>query len=118
MTYSDHLEIARSLPPYERTERCENCDQILGEDEGQLVKIHYARKTVTMTVCDRCSNPILVEVVQLSGSGLYWILWVDGLGKNRKEVEAIGATIPETLDKFRERYIEVFDREVCKLIWK
>ncbi len=118
MTYDEHLEIARSLPPYELTETCENCDHILSEDEGQLIQVHTSRKTVTMNVCERCATPIQLDVVQLSGSGLWWIFFVDGLGKNRREVEAIGHSIPEALDAFKERWIEIMNTDICTFKWR
>lgn len=118
MTYDEHLEIARSLPPYELTERCDNCDHILSEDEGQLIQVHTSRKTVTMNVCERCATPIQLDVVKLSGSGLWWIYLVNGVGKNHRVVEAIGLTIPEALDKFREQFELIMNLDLVCFKWK
>lgn len=67
-----------------------------------------------MRVCAYCAKPVEIEVLFRPAMDAHWILYYDGFGVNRKEVEVFGDSRQEAVSRFREAWIKVFDRELCK----
>ncbi len=95
---------------------CDNCITEVPEGELTLVEVHTSRGVEEMKVCEYCARPIEVYVMPLAGG--FWAYYVDGLGSRRKEVEVLGDTKEECIQKFREEFVNVFNRDLVNLIVK
>jgi hypothetical protein len=71
-----------------------------------------------MPVCEYCAEPVEVTATWLPFSNIMWIYFVDGLGSNRKVIDAYGNSKEEAVKHFREKWAETFNRDVVKLVIK
>lgn len=117
MTFDENLEISQSLPPYEVELRdCDNCGQPTPEADLELLEVHRGPATYFSNVCPQCAKPVTVSVHKICG--VFYIFYIDGLGRNRKEIEVFGATQEEAVSRFKLKWIDVFNKEVIRLVIK
>jgi|SRR6185369_11579982 len=100
-------------------ECCENCQEWVNDEEMALVEVYTSKSgLVKMNVCDHCARPVQLELVHLRNAKVFWIYYLEGLGKNRKEIEATGSTEEEALQNFRENWANIMNRDLVNFTIK
>lgn len=116
-TFDEHLESLASLPaPVKELPRCGNCDQPTPEEDLELIEVVKPFTSYYSNVCPRCAKPIEISMHKLCG--YFYIFYVDGFGKNRKEIEAIGDTREEAIADFRAKWENVMNLDLIRYVIK
>lgn len=91
--------------------RCENCDNQVNHLILQIVEIHLPGKSpVEIQVCDQCSKVHEVQLYQAGPESFYSYMFENGI-----ELCGWGKTEPEAISAIKERYAEIFWRDLIKI---
>lgn len=116
--YDSHCEASRLIHG-KIYEFCDNCDYLIEEGTAELVEIKdYWGRDVKMSICKQCATPVEITAYLLPRGRTWYIYYIDGLGRNRKEIEITAESKEESIAQFRDKYVETFDRDLIKLIVK